>query len=224
MTTQAWTKLKKKEKILLAVDKSLALAKKDIPYEEVLLDQLKALRFQMAQKENVPPYIIFSDASLVEMATYFPNRPESLLSIAGVGQVKAERFGEAFMDIIKKYIQEHGLHPQKKLSSSKPSAPKISGTSKSELLTLQYYKEGLKTFQIAQKREMALSTVEGHLAKLVQLGKIEAETLVPKDDLLTIRLAYRRIDSPYLKPLKEHFGERFSYFQLKVALVGESKK
>ncbi len=70
---------------------------------------------------------------------------------------------------------------------------------------------------------MALSTVEGHLANLVKDGKIEAEELVPKDDLLNIRLAYRRQDSSFLRPLKEHFGERYSYFQLKIAIAGEKK-
>jgi superfamily II DNA helicase RecQ len=57
----------------------------------------------------VPPYVIFSDKTLVEMATYFPQGRESLLNISGVGKVKFERYGAAFLEIIKEYCSANKI-------------------------------------------------------------------------------------------------------------------
>ncbi|MDN3668786.1 DNA helicase RecQ [Echinicola jeungdonensis] len=219
LTPMAWEKLKTKEKILLAMDQSISSKNQKSQHEEALLDGLKLLRRSIAQKENVPPYVIFSDASLTEMATYFPIKTDQLLTISGVGQVKAENYGTEFINLIQKYITKHNLKPRKKLVSNSRSK----GNSNSQALTLKYFREGQNHFQIAQIREMALTTVEGHLANLVIEGKIDPEELVSKDDLLNIRLAYRRQESSYLRPLKEHFGERYSYFQLKIAIAAEKQ-
>ena len=71
--------------------------------ENGLFMVLKALRFKLAQRENVPAYIIFSNASLVDMAAKVPRNKEEFLEVSGVGEVKASRYGRAFLDEIKKY-------------------------------------------------------------------------------------------------------------------------
>ena len=57
----------------------------------------------MAVQANVPPYIIFSDVSLNDMANKLPKTNEEFLEVNGVGKAKAERFGEEFMDLIKEF-------------------------------------------------------------------------------------------------------------------------
>jgi len=72
----------------------------DLDYDEDLFQSLRMLRKGIADREGVPPYIIFGDASLVEMAAYRPKDEASFLSISGVGQRKMERYGEDFISAI----------------------------------------------------------------------------------------------------------------------------
>ena len=71
--------------------------------DEMLFDRLRMLRKKLAVQANVPPYIIFSDVSLHDMANKLPKSNEEFLEINGVGKVKAKRFGEEFMDLIKEF-------------------------------------------------------------------------------------------------------------------------
>ncbi|QDH78163.1 DNA helicase RecQ [Echinicola soli] len=222
LTTTAWEKLKSREKFLLNMEEgALEHQKRSTPYEETLFEELKRIRFGLAQKENVPPYVIFSDNTLVEMATYLPQDHDSFLQMSGVGQLKAENYENHFIPVIKAYTEENQLKPRKKLSASKSSKSNSTGISKTELVTLQYLKDGLNIFEIAKAREMSLTTIEGHIAKLVKMKKLDAEKFMSKDDLLNIRLFYRRQEGRFLKPIKEHFGDRYSYFQIKVAIAEE---
>jgi ATP-dependent DNA helicase RecQ len=70
-------------------------------YDEALFEKLRALRKSLADDQGVPPYIIFGDATLVEMARELPATPAALLEITGVGQKKLERYGEAFLAAIR---------------------------------------------------------------------------------------------------------------------------
>lgn len=70
-----------------------------------LMGELKALRTRLAQAEGVPAYIIFSNATLAGMAAKLPITMEDLLEVSGVGAVKAARYGEAFLDVIREYLE-----------------------------------------------------------------------------------------------------------------------
>jgi len=72
----------------------------DLPYDEALFEQLRVLRKTIADDLDVPPYIVFGDATLVGMAQLKPKDKVSMLEVSGVGQVKFERFGEAFLGVI----------------------------------------------------------------------------------------------------------------------------
>ena len=73
-----------------------------------LLAMLKRLRWKIAMQESVPAYIIFSNATLEDMARKAPTTLESFAKVNGVGSVKVKRFGEVFVDAIADYLQEHG--------------------------------------------------------------------------------------------------------------------
>ncbi|WP_245975145.1 RQC domain-containing protein [Deminuibacter soli] len=77
--------------------------------EKDLLQQLKQLRKTIAAKENMPPYIIFSDATLVELATYLPLVTGDLSRISGFGEVKMDRYGNDFLECVQDYCILHKL-------------------------------------------------------------------------------------------------------------------
>lgn len=78
-------------------------------YDKVLFGLLKNLRKEVAKKHNVPPYVVFQEESMEEMATSFPMTIENLTHISGVGQGKANKFGKPFIEVIKKYVEENDI-------------------------------------------------------------------------------------------------------------------
>ncbi|MCD8117391.1 MAG: DNA helicase RecQ [Oscillospiraceae bacterium] len=79
-----------------------------VPGDGALLDRLKALRLELARQEDVPAYIVFSNATLTDMAARAPRTMEELLEVSGVGQVKARRYGKQFLRAISEYYGETG--------------------------------------------------------------------------------------------------------------------
>ena len=78
----------------------------DSPHDEALFDALRTLRKQLADEMGVPPYIVFGDAALIHMAQLKPANDAEMLAVNGVGQVKLERFGKAFLDTIEHFQRE----------------------------------------------------------------------------------------------------------------------
>jgi len=78
-------------------------------YDAKLFEVLKSLRKQMARERNLPPYVIFQDPSLEEMATIYPTTKEEMASVNGVGMGKVNKFGKEFIEVIQKYVEENEI-------------------------------------------------------------------------------------------------------------------
>ena len=76
-------------------------------YDDKLFNHLKKVRLDLSKKRNVPPFIIFSDASLKDMATYKPTREDQFLTIKGVGDKKLRQYGDIFIAEINEFIREN---------------------------------------------------------------------------------------------------------------------
>ncbi len=77
--------------------------------DEQLLGLLKALRKKIAKEKNLPPYVIFQESSMEEMATTYPTTRQELAEVNGVGQGKVAKFGKPFIDLISKYVEENDI-------------------------------------------------------------------------------------------------------------------
>ncbi len=77
--------------------------------DEQLFELLKTLRKNVAKQKNLPPFVVFQDPSLEEMATNYPISIEELKNITGVGAGKAAKYGKPFVDLIKKYVEENEI-------------------------------------------------------------------------------------------------------------------
>jgi ATP-dependent DNA helicase RecQ len=77
--------------------------------DEALFAMLKDLRKKIAKQKNVPPFVIFQDPTLEDMATQYPISLDELKNISGVGAGKAERFGTEFVQLIEKYVEENNI-------------------------------------------------------------------------------------------------------------------
>ena len=85
------------------------VASTELPHEAALFIELKAIRTRLAEAEGVPAYLIFSDATLLEIATYLPLTEVDLRKISGFGEVKLARYGQQFLQATKQYCAEHDL-------------------------------------------------------------------------------------------------------------------
>jgi len=102
-----------KEKILLV---KIAVKKKETPpslsekdYERDLFEELRSVRTELAQKENVPAYLVFSDATLLELATYLPQSLEDVRKISGFGDIKLAKYGKIFLKAVVDYCTKQKL-------------------------------------------------------------------------------------------------------------------
>ena len=104
-----------KEQAILSGTKPQASDKFDLH----LFELLRTLRKTLADRERVPPYVIFPDTTLKELATYYPQKTEGLKGIYGIGQIKMERYGSAFVEAVQAYCKEHGIAEIKVEKSSR---------------------------------------------------------------------------------------------------------
>lgn len=84
-------------------------------YDTELFEILKTLRKKLAKEKNLPPYVIFQDPSLEEMATTYPSSQEEMAQINGVGMGKVIKFGKPFLDVINRYVEENEIETAKEV-------------------------------------------------------------------------------------------------------------
>ncbi len=138
--------------------------KKKIGSEEVavtdpvqqLFAQLKAVRLDVARKEHIPPYLVFSDATLLDMAVRRPSNIDEFVQVNGVGEKKAVRFGRQFISAVRKF---------ENLPATLPS-----GTSLKETLIL--FNAGESLGDIARLKGVKIGTIQSHVAQLITAGFI----------------------------------------------------
>ena len=99
---------KNKEEVIVRELPKNNIKKIDLVYNQELFEELRELRKELAKREHVPSFIIFSDAALQEMACYLPTNQESFACINGVGAKKLEQFGTIFLNVINNFIQKSG--------------------------------------------------------------------------------------------------------------------
>jgi ATP-dependent DNA helicase RecQ len=156
-------------------------------YDAGLFEHLRGMRRQLAQAANLPPYMIFSDRALAEMAAYLPQSPEAFAAINGVGRAKLETYGSDFVAAITAYSAAHGLSAQPQpivsprlqapaASAPEPSAERHTVKRSEEIGNL--FASGRSLSILEQLYGIKRSTVLSHLRDYVRSGgSVAAERL-----------------------------------------------
>jgi len=195
-----------------------------IPFEAGLLDELKLARRDIALNDNVPPYIILSDATLVDMATYLPQSLDELRMISGFGDVKLARYGREFLVPVKNYCSKHGLSSKIKQKQPKRERKTTRGeknggkANATQQETYDLYKSGISITEIASLRNLSPITIEGHLSFFIEQGELDVETVVKKEKIPAIQDAVEKYGDDKLSPLKEILGDDYSYGEIKAVI------
>lgn len=205
------------EKVRVKVSKaSTTTTQEEVPYNEELFAELKNVRTLEAQKLKVPPYIIFGDKSLREMATYYPQTENEFLNINGVGNQKLVQFGELFMAVIRAYVSTHKIEIQKNsVPQEQPVRPAYVGSTLNE--TKKFIIEKIPISSIASIRGLATTTVIDHVEKIVAADPtIDISYLKPEQNRFeTIKAAFEKTNGFLLTPVRELLGEEYSYDELR---------
>jgi ATP-dependent DNA helicase RecQ len=193
-------------------------------YFKDLFDELKKVRTAFAREENVPPYVVFSDATLVEMATFLPLELSELGKISGVGELKLQKYGSDFLEAVRRYCDENNL--ASRIELKQPKREKRQRTRREENgqstydVSLEMFRQGFSVEEIARQRGMTKSTIEIHLVRFIQNGDIAVEDFVPDGKIETIRGAIERFrDIGALSPIKEFLGENYTYGEIRAVLA-----
>ncbi|KAA9346051.1 DNA helicase RecQ [Adhaeribacter soli] len=186
--------------------------KKELQKDE-LFDRLKKLRKQLADQHNVPPYVIFSDNTLLEMAAEKPTNRVAMLAISGVGMVKYENYGYEFINEIMRFI-----------SDQQDQGNKIKGAT--HLVTFDLLKQGLSPEQIAKQRELNPVTIFSHIATLYEQGyEINIKQYLNGTEYQAIKAAFMQLGpEAKLKEIYEYLQETYDYFKIRLAAAVFNKE
>lgn len=189
-------------------------------FDDELFEILRDLRKTLADEAGLPPYVIFHDSTLKEMATYYPSKLEDLANISGVGEVKLNKYGDAFLKSITEYRESKGIEPQEIIPKQRTTtAEKRPSETKSSTIqeTLELYKQGLTLEEIAEKRSLSINTIASHLEKLIFAGEnIDISSFVPEEQQALVTEVMRDVGPEFLRPIKEQLGDAFSYEQIRL--------
>lgn len=189
--------------------------KPPIDYDRGLFESLRELRLMLAQARNVPPYVVFGDATLQEMAHFVPMSKESFARISGVGEAKLEQYGDIFLRYIRAYAQNHDL--TEKVRPPTDSSPSRSSPGSSYMQTLDMFRQGLSPAEIAARRGLTLGTIVGHLERLAAHGEdIDVRPLFDQDRFDRIAREFERAETPWLSAVKNALGDDYSYEDIRL--------
>lgn len=175
-----------------------------------LFEELRQLRLRLSQKQGIPPYLVFSDATLEEMAAAIPRDEWDLQDISGVGEKKMQQFGVEFLKVINDYARRTGMPEKPAVVRTPPpvktSKPKSTATMQ---VTLEFFQEGANPELIARERNLTVGTIYEHLAQLLESGEdIPILKLATSQEIQQVKSALRGLDDPpyRLKPIYDACG------------------
>lgn len=196
--------------------------RQEIGYDRELFEKLRALRKQIADAKGLPPFMIFSDVSLQEMAHYFPKDKNNFSRIEGVGSRKLESFGDAFLEVINNYIKENNISSSEVPDRSKRRINKIKRLVKAGrsryAKTKEMILQKLPLSEIAKEEGFTEGTIASHIEKLLEAGEeIDIEYLKPpREKFEKIKTAFEKCGGEKLKPVFDFLGEKYSYDEIKL--------
>jgi ATP-dependent DNA helicase RecQ len=237
LTEKALQTLRKRETVMGILQESeervrKAGKKSDLEYNNALFALLRQKRKEMADEASVPPYVIFSDRTLIEMAAYYPQSMSSLLNISGVGQAKSRQYGETFLEVIKSYCEKHELeeiprpHSSLRSTSQSPSGRKTK--EEGELgertrVIAEAFNEGNSIETLMERHQVTRGTILEHLTKFAQAGNrlhihedLSTITSVSPEHQRAAFAAFEELSPAFLKPVYDRLNGSLTYDDLKI--------
>lgn len=134
-------------------------------YDVRLFEMLKTIRKKIAKEKNLPPYVIFQDPSLEEMATTYPTTKDELAQVNGVGMGKVNKFGNEFLEVILKYVEDNDIE-----TASEVVIKSSVNKSKTKILIIQQIDRKVDLEEIAEKARMSFDELLTEIENICYSG------------------------------------------------------
>ncbi|MDX2172942.1 MAG: helix-turn-helix domain-containing protein [Bacteroidota bacterium] len=202
-------------------------------YKELLL-----LRDEICNDEHKPIYLVANNKTLSELTNFLPTNQDHLLKISGFGQAKVDAFGDRFLKIITSYMLEHdltsnmeALKGEKKSKKTKVTLSEVEGNTSTKKKpntkeqTYLLYTQGIPLVDIAKQRNMALSTIEGHLTEYIAKGDIDINKLVDATKQEKINEALKNFNQELgIASIKNSLPTDITYTEIRYMIALKNKK
>ena len=191
--------------------------------DQKLWESLRAKRLELANAQNVPPYVIFHDSTLEEMIQERPHTLKEFALLPGVGTHKLKHYGQIFIDVLDEHALQHGWDkPAANIPTStstfhhENTAPSETVLPESVETTLDAFNQGLSPEEIAGQRQLQPSTIYTHLSHAIEVGKLKLHQVVKlkKEEIHEIEdklLERPSEEQNTMKPVFEDFEGKYSY-------------
>lgn len=178
-------------------------------HDQILWQELKKLRMDLASDQGVPPYVIFSDASLLEMVKKRPVEGEKFMYISGVGEYKLAKYGDVFIEVIK----------------ANPLPAKLDNRLSEEVnVSLDHFLELKSVEKVAEVVGINVNTVYMHLSKAIAVGLVDKKDVTGLEDedidyILQMAEMTGYIEEKKMKPLFDALDGVYDYGTLRCVLA-----
>jgi ATP-dependent DNA helicase RecQ len=188
--------------------------------DTVLFEMLKELRKQVAKEKKLPPFVIFLESSLEDMATQYPTTLEELERISGVSKGKAIRYGRKFVDLIARYVEEHEIvKPEDFVMRS------VVNKSGNKVFIIQQVDKKIPLDVIAKNKEMRMDQLLEEMETIVASGtklnlNYAIDQMVDEDDQQDIIDYFRNCETSSLDVAKDELSDLdLDWEQLKIMRI-----
>ncbi|MGE5356445.1 MAG: helix-turn-helix domain-containing protein [Deltaproteobacteria bacterium] len=178
-----------------------------------LFNILREYRFRIAEEKQIDIYQVFTQDTLYKICEALPSNLILLKKIHGIGKVRLKQYGEDIVRLVRKFCTEKGIELQDDENAGDIKKPKEISTYEK---TFELFKAGKNPEEIAEERKLAVSTIEGHLAKYILRGEISLFDVIDKEkyEKFTALIENQKYES--LGELKEITGNTFSFGELRM--------
>ncbi len=187
--------------------------------DQELYMMLKDLRKKMSRKLNVPPYVIFQDPSLEQMATMYPITQQELLNIQGVGAGKAKRYGQEFCDLIRRHCEENEIE--------RPEELRVRTVAKKSILKvkiIQGIDRKIDLEEVARSQGLDFDELLSEIEAIVYSGTrlnidYYIDDVMDEDHVDDIYEYFQESDTDDLEAAMEELGEDYSEEDIRLVRV-----
>ncbi len=227
IASAAWEVLKGRESFLGVLESDTQNQAETVEHpaashDRELFELLRSKRKDLAHAAGLPPYVIFSDKTLTDMSTYFPQSPEAMFLVNGMGRAKLEKYGAVFTSLIRDYCEPRGIKERNRLPSSSKKKDCGSARSIRQDLIAQGFNSGRTVGSLAEELNIKQERVLHYLWRHSESGgSLRAEGLLPlitvsKPLMETAMKAFAESGTSLLKPVFDALNGNVPYDQLRI--------
>ncbi|AUP78612.1 helix-turn-helix domain-containing protein [Flavivirga eckloniae] len=186
-----------------------------------LFELLRELRNEIAKQEDLAHFQVFTQKALYDMCETLPTNKQELIQVNGMGKVRVEKYGNAILEVIRGYCDEHDIETSAAseidfFEDPKPKPKRQKGDTKK--ISLDLFKAGKSPDAIALERDLNVNTVIGHLASFISLGDVKITDLMPEAHYKELKSIIPKTKFENLSDLKHQIDDKYTYGELRLVL------